>query len=215
MKNRLFPRIAAGLAGTLALGAVAVTGTTTTASAAPGTRSLATVLAQDGTELDRRWRDFDIAEAAILTVLDAKPRSPLKAITQGKTRLTVFVPTDGAFRRLVADLTGNKPKTEKATVNAILEVADVDTIETILLYHVVVGKTLKSPRVLARAERDGHVRTATRASVDLSIDGSTVRLADADTDDADPRAVVELLDINKANRQVGHGINRVLRPIDL
>ena len=46
-------------------------------------------------------------------------------------------------------------------------------------------------------------------------DRVTVRLADADKDDLDPRAILPLLDINRGNKQVAHGINRVLRPLDL
>jgi hypothetical protein len=43
--------------------------------------------------------------------------------------------------------------------------------------------------------------------------GLPVKLVDADTDDSNPYVVRE--DINKGNRQIAHGIDRVLRPVNL
>ena len=40
-----------------------------------------------------------------------------------------------------------------------------------------------------------------------------VKLVDADTDDADPYVIKA--NINKGNKQIAHGIDRVLRPINL
>ena len=40
-----------------------------------------------------------------------------------------------------------------------------------------------------------------------------VRLVDADPDDRNPLVVQP--NINKGNKQIAHGINRVLRPLDL
>ena len=40
-----------------------------------------------------------------------------------------------------------------------------------------------------------------------------VQLVDADPDDANPYVV--RADLNKGNRQIAHGIDRVLRPVDL
>ena len=42
-----------------------------------------------------------------------------------------------------------------------------------------------------------------------------ITLKDKDRDDRDPRVVLSALDLNKGNKQVAHGIDRVLRPIDL
>ncbi|HEX8631659.1 MAG TPA: hypothetical protein VF755_26165 [Catenuloplanes sp.] len=42
---------------------------------------------------------------------------------------------------------------------------------------------------------------------------ASVRLIDADRNDRNPRIV--RFDINKGNKQVAHGIDRVLRPVDL
>lgn len=191
-------------------------GVATPAQAAPaerkaGDRSLAAVLAQDGTKLDKNWKDFDILEQGVLAVLEAKPKSPVKLLTQGGKRATAFLPTDAAFRALVKDLTGKAPKTEKATLKALTSVADTDTLETVLLYHVVAGKTLTSPKVV---KADGmKIRTAAGLKIGVKVQGSKVWVTDLDKDDRDAR--VTKVDINKGNKQVGHAIDRVLRPIDL
>jgi hypothetical protein len=101
----------AAAATTLALAATSVLGAAP-AHAAPGTTCLADVLAADGNQLDRNWGDFDIVEKAVYAVLAAKPDSPVAVLADGDVRLTAFVPTDRAFRSLVADLTGDQLRTE-------------------------------------------------------------------------------------------------------
>lgn len=177
-------------------------------------KSLAKVLAADGTKFDKKGGDFDILEAAVLAVLEAKPDSAVGVLTQGKVKLTAFLPTDTAFRNLAGTLTGSKPKTEKATFNALAGVG-VDTIEAVLLYHVVPGKTLTAKKVLAS---DGaELTTAQGGTVEVNVAGkgkrTKVTLVDADPDVRNPRVIKT--DINKGNPQIAHAINGVLLPIDL
>jgi uncharacterized surface protein with fasciclin (FAS1) repeats len=213
--------VAAGIATAVAAATVALAGPAGTAAAAPsetarhrlGTTSLAQVLAADGPRFDRNWADFDILEHAVVAVLKAKPQSPVALLTEGGQRATVFAPTDRAFRKLVRSLTGKAPRTEKGTFRSLVAAAGVDTIEAVLLYHVVPGKTLTSSKVL---KADGaQLKTAQGAVVTVDVSKRGVRLVDQDPNAADARAIPRLLDINKGNRQVAHGINRVLRPIDL
>lgn len=176
-----------------------------------GTKSLARVLAADGNRLDRNWQDFDILERGVLTVLKAKPDSPVALLTQGRKRATAFLPTDAAFRALVKDISGTAPRTERATFRALASVADVDTLQSVLLYHVVAGRTLTAKKVV---KADGtRIRTANGAKIGIRVQGKRVVITDLDRNDRNARVVVT--DINKGNRQVGHAINRVLRPIDL
>jgi hypothetical protein len=42
-----------------------------------------------------------------------------------------------------------------------------------------------------------------------------IRLQDLDADDVDPVTIPRLLNINKGNKQIAHGISYVLRPADL
>jgi uncharacterized surface protein with fasciclin (FAS1) repeats len=173
--------------------------------------SLAQVLAADGHKFDKKWGDFDILDAAVMAVLDAKPKSAVAVLAKPKTKLTAFLPTDSAFRQLATALTGTKPKTEKATFAALAEAAGIDTIETVLLYHVVPGKTLGSAKV---AKADGvKLTTAQGGKVTVQVMGKRISLEDADPDMRDPRVV--MVDVNKGNPQIGHAIDRVLLPIDL
>ncbi|WP_182524942.1 fasciclin domain-containing protein [Nocardioides dongkuii] len=207
-------RITTGLAA-LATIALAATGIAPaqadSAERQDGRRSLATVLAEDGTKLDKNWKDFDIVEQAVLAVLAEKPHSPVGLLTQGGKRATVFVPTDGAFRFLVKGLTGKSPATERATLKAVTSVADVDTLETVLLYHVIAGKTLPSGKVLDAV--GSKVTTAQGGKIKITLRQGKVTLVDRDKDAQNAQVVV--LDINKGNKQIGHAVNRVLRPVDL
>jgi uncharacterized surface protein with fasciclin (FAS1) repeats len=217
MMKKIATRLAALTAGALvATGA----GLTAPADAAThhekaGKRSLAQVLAKDGTKLDRNWQDFDILEQAVLAVVAAKPDSPVALLTDGSVRLTAFLPTDQAFRLLVGDLTGKKPATEKKTVAQLLKLADVDTIEQVLLYHVVAGKTLTSPKVVKAAKAGTLIKTEQGGKVKVTQKKGKIVLVDKDPDIANPQVILKAIDINKGNRQIGHGINRVLLPVDL
>jgi uncharacterized surface protein with fasciclin (FAS1) repeats len=203
----------------LATSALAL-GTMATAPAANakavGEDSLAALLTSDGNTFDKNKNDFDIVTEAALAVVGAKPDSPVALLADGTTRLTVFAPTDQAFRLLAKDLTGKTIKSEKKIFEALVELAGVDTIETVLLYHVVPGKTLTSPKVLKAdgakltTAQGGKVKVKVRMKPRLSI-----TLKDRDRNDRDPKVVLKALDLNKGNKQVAHGIDRVLRPIDL
>ena len=208
--TRITSSLTAGVLGAAALVAAAP------AEAAPHReRSLATVLAADGNHLDRNWDDFDILDRSVRRVLAAKPGSAVAVLADGSTRLTAFLPTDRAFRRLVTDLTGTRRGTERGTLRALNRTVDVATLENVLLYHVVPGATV----TYRQAQRsDG-------AELTTALSGGTVRvqvtkkrhvfLADADRDDRNPRVLRRAKNINQGNKQIAHGINRVLRPVDL
>lgn len=203
----------------LALGAVSATAPTASANAAqaaPGETSLAGALSADGNKFDRNGKDFDIVTEATLAVVGAKPGSPVAVLADGTKRLTVFAPTDQAFRLLVKDLTGETIKSEKKIFESLVALVGVDTIETVLLYHVIPGKTLSSGKVL---QADGaKLTTAQGGKVKVSVKTKpslSITLKDKDKNDRDPRAVLRALDVNEGNKQIAHGINRVLRPIDL
>jgi uncharacterized surface protein with fasciclin (FAS1) repeats len=208
--------VAAGFTAVV-LAATATVAAAPGAQAAPsttdraGTTSLAAVLAADGHHFDKKWGDFDILDAAVMAVLKEKPKSPVAVLAKGKVRLTAFLPTDRAFQRLAKTLTGKAPKTERATFNTLAKAAGIDVIETVLLYHVVPGKTLGATKVV---KADGKkLTTAQGGTVTVKVKGKKVTLVDADPDLANPRVIAT--DINKGNRQIGHAINRVLLPLDL
>jgi uncharacterized surface protein with fasciclin (FAS1) repeats len=176
-----------------------------------GNTSLARVLAADGNHFDHQWGDFDILDRAVRTVLREKPDSPVRTLAQGRERLTAFLPTDRAFRALVGSLTGTRPRTEKRAFVRLAALADVDTVETVLLYHVVPGATITRRQAL-RAD-GAELATAQGGTVTVRVHGRRVALKDADPDARNPR--VDAFNLNKGNRQIGHAIDRVLRPVDL
>lgn len=201
---------------TLALAATALSAAPASADQHKlGTRSLATVLAADGSGFDKNFRDFDILDNAVAAVLAEKPNSPVAVLAKGRTRLTAFAPTDGAFRRLVTDLTGTRYPREQRVFNELAGLAGIDTIESVLLYHVVPGATITSRQA----------RSANGARLDTALDGASIRvrvrpngnivLVDADRNDPNARVLMRARNINKGNRQIAHGVTAVLRPIDL
>jgi uncharacterized surface protein with fasciclin (FAS1) repeats len=206
-------KIAAGIAAASAV-ALAAGAMAPAAQAADGTKSLAAVLTASTPKFDKNWNDYDIVTAAVLAVLEAKPNSAVGVLAKGDVALTAFIPSDKAFRTLAEDLTGKKPSTEKKTFEAVAGLGGIDLVETVLLYHVVPGATIDSKAALAAddaflftALKDGYFR------VNVVKSGTQIRLKDRDGNSRNPR--VNAVDINKGNMQIAHGIDRVLRPIDL
>ncbi len=190
--------------------------TATTLIAAPanaerGEVSLVEVLAADGAKLDKNWNDFDIVEAAAFAVLAEKPTSAVGVLADGSVKLTAFVPTDRAFRRLVHDLTGNW-LSEKKTFAAVAGLG-IDTVESVLLYHVVPGAVVTYAQ--AKSANGAKLTTAAGSKIKVKVRHGHVFLVDADKNDLNPLVKRNLSNINKGNKQIAHGINRVLRPIDL
>jgi uncharacterized surface protein with fasciclin (FAS1) repeats len=144
-------------------------------------------------------------------VLRAKPGSPVAVLANGKVALTAFLPTDRAFRRLVRDLTGRTYQRE-ARVFAAVAALGIDTVETVLLYHVVSGATITYRQGLR--SNGAELTTAQGGTITVRVVYRYfVRLVDADPDDRNPLIVQP--NINKGNKQIAHGINQVLRPLDL
>jgi fasciclin domain-containing protein len=212
------PRLLVALAATAVL---AVTGAAVAPGASAttqhhhqlGTKSLAAVLTSDGNQFDRNSRDYDIVTEAVLAVLAAKPGSPVGVLADGSTPVTAFLPNDQAFRLLVKDLTGKTVRSEKGVFEAVAGLG-IDTVETVLLYHVVPGATI-TKRAALRSD-GAALTTAQGGTVTVDVRGCwfpRVTLIDQDRNDRNPRVV--RFDINRGNLQIAHGVDRVLRPIDL
>ena len=208
---RISRRLGALVAGAGLAGATILAAPPATASS--GDRSLAALLTADGNTFDRNSRDYDVVTEAVLAVLAAKPTSPVGVLADGSVPLTAFLPNDQAFRFLVKDLTGRWVRSEKAVFEAVAGLG-IDTVETVLLYHVVPGATITK----AQARRSGgaSLTTAQGGTIRVRVPFRSVPLVilkDADRNDADPFVI--RFDINKGNPQIAHGITLVLRPADL
>jgi hypothetical protein len=211
------------IALSVAAGAAMLMAAPSAASAAPtapaptGTRSLAAVLTANGNgQFDSNPFDYDIVTQAVLAVVGAKPTSPVALLNDGNVALTAFLPPDFAFRDFVRQLTGKSYASEKDVFNALVDAAGVDTIETVLLYHVVPGATITSSDAL---NADGAaLATAQGGTVKVDVVVKwlgVVKLIDQDPTDANPYLNPFALNINKGNKQIAHGITAVLRPVDL
>ena len=125
----------------------------------------------------------------------------------------VFAPTDARVPPRSSRASGLRARGRGEVLAQVVKIAgSIDTIETILLYHVVAGKTLTSPKVLA-AEGD-KLTTAQGGTFRVHIGKGGVFLVDKDRDARQPLRSWSL-DINRGNKQVAHGISQVLRPLDL
>lgn len=200
-----------GLAGTAALVSAPSASAHGWDHSATGTRSLAAVLAKDGPGFDGNWNDFDIVDNAVTAVLTAKPGSAVGVLADGTVALTAFLPTERAFRHLASDLTG-KHYTSESAVFADVASLGIDTVEAVLLYHVVPGATVTYRQAL---QSDGAtLTTASGGTVTVDVVGRCfVSLVDADPTDRNPYVV--RANINRGNAQIAHGISEVLRPLDL
>ena len=179
------------------------------ASAKQGTAPLAGVLV-DQNQFDSNGRDYDIVTEAVLAVLASKPQSPVSALTDGKVRLTAFVPQDRAFIKLVTAVTGSKPASEQAAFETIAGAFSIDTIEQILLYHVVPGATITAKKAVKA--NGAKLKTAEGKRLKVIVKKGKVYLKDRTPVTKNARVVQ--VDINKGNRQIAHGINQVLLPIN-
>lgn len=183
-----------------------------TASAAPGTTSLGDVLLADTVKgapsFDKNGGDFDILTAAVLGVLGANESSPVGLLLDGEVTLTAFIPTDKAFERTAGDL-GITAKSEARLTNKLVKNLGLETIEEVLLYHVVPGSKINAK---AAAQADGvklDMANGETVKVNVKNDGR-ILLKDKARDIKNPKVIVT--DINKGNKQIAHAINRVLLP---
>lgn len=208
-------RLAAATAAAAAALSLALASPASAATAPSGTKSLAAVLTADGDQFDRNWYDYDIVTEAVLAVLKAKPSSPVGILADGTKPLTAFIPNDRAFQVLVADLTHQWLPSEKAVFGAVAGLG-IDTVETLLLYHVVPGATIT--KAMAVKSNGAQLTTALGSTIGVRVFDPyypIVMLKDQDPDDINPFLNPRALDINKGNKQIAHGILFVLRPANL
>lgn len=202
---------------TAALGAVAATALAATSIVAANAdahdeTSLAEVLDASNQEFDRNWDDHDILTAAVNAVLAAKPDSPVSALADGSTELTAFIPDDRSFRRVVINLTGSVRSLESSVFDDIAGLG-IDTVEQILLYHVVLGPAIDSASALASG--GAALTTAEGKSTLVNVVDTSIELVDKDTGLNNPRVFLDQVDINSGNKQIAHGIDRVMLPFKI
>lgn len=207
-------RLTIGLGIALATAATALT-VPASAASTPSTQTIADVLLADSAHddangFDRNWRDYDIVTQAVLLF----PDDLVKAAADPDANLTVLAPNDQAFRLLAQQLFKKRFHTEADVLNALATLG-LPTIKSVLTYHIV-GAALGPADVLASDD----VQVATLNGGTFAVDVINKRAAFVQFVDGDPNARNAFL--NKINVGGGelangyiHGVDRVLRPIDL
>ena len=173
----------------------------------------AVLLADSDTDtdgFDRRSWDYDIVTEAVLLFPDL-----VAAASDPDAELTAFLPRDSAFRRLVYEITGDWIRSE-ADVFAAVASLGTETVKNVLLYHLVPAKISYADALQAnKAVLPTLLEDATiKVRVKTFFWWSWVKLRDLDTNDRNPTVVKPNIGGEAANGYA-HGINRVLRPIDL
>ena len=114
--------------------------------------------------------------------------APAQAATLGSRPLAALLPATDKF--------DNNP--------------NIDTVETVLLYHVVLGDPIQAYQ--ARRANGAVITTAEGGTITVKTRGKyDIQLVDADPLGANPWVVY--YDVNVGNNQIAHGISQVLLPI--
>jgi len=212
MRTSLITRATAvgAAAGALALSLLAAPA----AQAADGTTSLASVLKAGQAKFDKDFADYDILTKAVEAVLAAKPNSPVKVLADGNTAVTAFIPNDQAFINLASALTGKKVSSESAAFKAVAGLG-IPTVEQVLQYHVVPGPAILSEAALkANGAKLKTALDGKTVGVRVNTSAPSITLVDKATKLPNPKVILTQVDINKGNKQVAHGIDAVLLPMN-
>lgn len=165
--------------------------------------------AKDGPDgFDHRSKDYDIVTQAVLLFPDL-----VAAASDPNAQLTVFLPNDAAFRRLVYDVTGTWYRSEADIFNAVASLG-TDTVKQVLQYHIVGSAIPFSAALKADGATLDTLLPGGKVEVDVRRHKPRIKLIDADTNDRDARVIRGDVGGAAANGYA-HGIDRVLRPIDL
>jgi len=166
--------------------AVACDSTTSTAPADSATTPAETQPAATTAASSGNIVEVATDNGSFYTLVDALQAADLVATLEGEGPFTVFAPTDKAF----ADL-------PEGVLDKLLLPENKETLKEILTYHVLSGK------VLASDVKPGMVPTVEGEDIDITLDGSTVKLNN--------EASVVQADVMASNGVV-HVIDKVLLP---
>ncbi len=205
MKRKFLAILGLGLTAALAVPAVAPASAATKPTLAQILLSDTKKDAKNG--FDSNPNDFDIVTQAVLLFPDLTA-----AASDPKANLTVFLPTDFAFRQLVRDLTGKTVYKESEIFKAVAGLG-VDTVKAVLTYHIIGGARIDYATAL---KADGaSLTTLGGGTITVDVQGKffkRVVLVDKDPDLRDPKVIIANI---RAANGIAHVIDRVLLPINV
>ena len=182
----------------------------TAVTATTGTKPLAAVVAPYAATWNKSWNDYNIVTHAVFAVLKAKPSSKVGVLAKGDVALTAFLPNDRAFQILVKQLTGKTLLREREVFGVIAKLG-IPTVEKVLLYHVVPGATITA--AMALKSNGANLKTALGLTIHVAVyRGPVISLWDKAHSLRNPRVILSQVNINAGNKQIAHGIDRVLLP---
>lgn len=149
--------------------------------------------------------DFDIVTQAILQFPDL-----VNAASSSSSNLTVFLPTDQAFRSTYYAVTGTYIWSERSLFNALVTAFGIDGIEEILTYHIIGGARISYSTALASDGAD--LTTLNGETIEVDVVGTwwkRVVLRDQAATLRDPMVIVPNV---RASNGIAHAIDRVLIP---
>lgn len=192
------------LAGTSAVALAAGLGAgIAPANAKKGTTPLSDVIADN--------KKFDVLNDAVGAVLADNPDSAVSVLTDGSVKLTAFAPTDKAFKNLATTLSGKRVKSDSKALEVVAGLG-LDTVETVLLYHVVPGEYITAKKALkANGVKLPTAADGLTVKVKVNKKKGKITLKDRADELKNPKVVIP--DINKGNKQIAHAIDNVLLPI--
>ena len=153
---------------------------------------------------DRNNRDYDILREALVA-------TGLVGAVAAAEDITVFAPTDGAFKRLARDL-GWEGRSERSAFAFLAEATGFESADEpgiladVLLYHVAPGA-----QTVAQLRGERGIETLLEGSTLAVRNNGAIVDADRDAANARFRAPSNV----GASNGIVHTINQVLRPIDL
>jgi uncharacterized surface protein with fasciclin (FAS1) repeats len=204
MKRKILAVLGLGLTAALAVPAVAPASAATKPTLAQILLSDSKKDAKNG--FDSNPNDFDIVTQAVLLFPDLTA-----AASDPKANLTVFLPTDFAFRQLVRDLTGKTVYKESEIFKAVAGLG-VDTVKAVLMYHIIGGARIDYATAL---KADGATLTTLGGgTITVDVQGKVFKrvvLVDKDPDLRDPKVIIANI---RAANGIAHVIDRVLLPIN-
>ena len=204
MKRKFLAILGLGLTAALAVPAVAPASAATKPTLAQILLSDTKKDAKNG--FDSNPNDFDIVTQAVLLFPDLTA-----AASDPKANLTVFLPTDFAFRQLVRDLTGKTVYRESEIFKAVAGLG-VDTVKAVLMYHIIGGARIDYATAL---KADGaSLTTLGGGTITVDVQGKFFKrivLVDKDPDLRDPKVIIAN---SRAANGIAHVIDRVLLPIN-
>ena len=198
---------ALGAAAALGVGALLAA----PAAQADNRKSIAEVLDVGNAKFDKDSGDFDILTKAAEAVLAAKSDSAVAVLADGDVALTVFAPTDQAFMDLASALAGSDIMDESEAFDAVAGLG-IDTVEEVLLYHVIPGKTITSADALKSNGAVLPTALKGKNTKVIVLDGPIIRLRDYAPAFKNAQVILDLVDVNKDGKQIAHGVDHVMLP---